>query len=363
MKISRKELIKALNVLSNGLEINSMDGHDVIVFNERGLHTGNGIVCVSYPFDLDFKGAVNGGKFIKLINKFKGDEIEMTPNEAHLQLKCGRNRSKLVWQDNTLENTITNINSDLPCLELPEDFTEALTLCNLKDTKNALSGVMVANNKVYATDVIVASSYKLEKEIEEDEGIPCNFWLTQTNLSKALKLNDKITHYSLKSKLSNGELSVGTYLRLRTETDVIFSCPLGDFDEVSQVVDSLETLLNGQEEAVTKGSLPSDFKEALGRVSQLSSSEEDKEYVSLEFTMHNLVISSESHLGSSEEALAWKEEINIEGSQTYNYPVDLLYSFIDKASDFTIHPVKTKRKTFYALMFENNNFKHLVSSM
>lgn len=367
MKISRKELKKALDVLANGLDKGSDEGYNVVLFNERGLHTSNGVVCISYPYDFDFKGAVNGEKLIKLVNNYKAEEINIEPNEDYLLLKCGRNKSKLTWQENDLETTINNINIDLPCLELPEMFTDALGLCNLKDAKNPMSGIMVADNKIYATDAIVASCYNLETEIEEEmldgDLIEAKFWITQSNLNKILNLNEKITHYSLRTKLSNGEDVVGTYIRLRTETDVILACPLCDFSEVEDVIISLEKLLNGQEKCVTEGKLPNNFKEALGRVSQLSAKEDEKYYVTLEFTPTNLLISGESHLGSSEESLSWDEEIHTEGEQKYNYAVDLLYSFIDKANNFKIHPVNTKEGTFYALLFENDRFKHLVSSM
>lgn len=362
MIIRRTEFNRILKILAICIDKSSTSGKDVVLFNERGMHASNGIVCVSYPFDVDFKGAVNGEKLQKLVSRFKQDEIKISSTEKGLLLRCGRNKSTLVWQDTDIEGIVESVNKDIPTQELPSDFNDAISLCNHKDMKNSMNGIFISGSSVCATDGIIFSSYDFDEEISEDGEIT-KMWVTQNNLNKVLGLSEKITHFSTNVTLENGQETKGMYVRFRTETDIILSCPLGDFSEIEEAVDELKELLNVKDEKVINGTLPSDFKEALDRVSQLGSIEEGITLVSLEFSKASITIKSESFMGNSNEELDWAESLGLDEPKTYNYSVGMLYSFVEKASSFTMRPIDVGDEVYYLLIFENEKFKHYISSL
>ena len=168
MKISKQKFSDALNLLRPGLadkEIISQSAS--FVFHSGRIYTYNDMIAVSVPFESDLEGAVPGGALVKLLDKMKQEDVDVSIVENQLIVKAGNIAAGL-----RIESEITLPIDELVVPEkwsaLPEDFIPALRFCvfsaSSDTSKPVLTCIHIVEYHVESCDNYRVTRYFLDKE-------------------------------------------------------------------------------------------------------------------------------------------------------------------------------------------------------
>jgi len=371
MQIEKNALISAIDRVMPGISKGKTDlaGMDTIIIDEVGLHAFNGTICATVALDTGgIKGAVVGDKFFKLVKSLKGDDVLLEHTDAGLLVKCGRNKTTLSWiVDIATPEFIAEYHNMEPSIPLPEDFQDALRVCNIPTNTKDYAGTIFCDNNVYSTDQIRSNIYKFETPLLDDAGAPAKFWVSLQNSLQLLKLNDKFTHYTKRHTLSDGTVEEDVWVHFKTSEGTIFSCTLLNMEPANVVIPFLANFGALQkEEGETEGILPQDFPDAIKRVGVVSSKSQDGalDFVKLTFSKESLAINSKSKAGTSDEVLDWPTDgIKIKESFSCLYPVSYLTEIYEKAKEFFVKELQGGNGPVTVLIFNSGGYRHLVSNL
>jgi len=371
MIIQKEILANAIKRIMPGIgkDKTALQGMDTIIIDKGGLHTFNGTICATVPMDTEgIKGAIKGEKFFKLVQKYKAEEVTLEHTEKGLSIKCGKNKSTLAWvTDVKTPEFIEELHNVKPSVELPDDFQEALRLCDIPTNPKDYAGTFVQGNLMMSTDQNRSNIFTFKEGIKDEDGEDAMFWVSLQNGNQLLKLDDKFTHYTTKEKLKDGAERKGVWIHFLTSEGTVFSCTLLNMETVEPIISHMKRFNSMEkEDGAVEGTLPEGFKEVVQRVGSLSARSESKalEYVKLTFTQAALIVSSASSAGSSVEELEWDIKVPEDSQASYLYPVPFLLDIYNKAKDFWMKDMSGGQGVnITTLIFNSGGYKHLVSNL
>ena len=132
MKVNRVALLECLKSVKPGLSNKLiLEQSTSFVFQEGQVITFNDEIAVHAPMvdGWEFTGAVPAKELLAILERFKGEEVEITsPTDKELLLKSGKSRSGI-----KLESTISLPTGELKIptewKKLPEDFRTGISCC------------------------------------------------------------------------------------------------------------------------------------------------------------------------------------------------------------------------------------------
>jgi uncharacterized protein YbaR (Trm112 family) len=217
MKLSKEVLYNALLKLRPGLakkEIIEQATH--FIFTGKEIATYNDRICITYPFETDFKCSVKGEEFFKLISGTTEDSINITLKDDQLNIGTKRIKaglSTLVNETDKVEEFIEKIKKDRKKVEwkkLPEDFTQGAFFCMFSASKEIMKGpftcIFVSDDDIYSTDGLRASHYKMKSKVEK------NFLVRAKDVAELVKF--EVTEFSM----------TDNWIHYRTKDDIGFNC-------------------------------------------------------------------------------------------------------------------------------------------
>ena len=331
MKIKRESLLNAFNAVQPGLakkEIIEQMAH--FIFTGQHLITYNDKVCVSYPFETDFKCSVYAGDFYKIISKIKSEIIDLEHKNDSLIAKSKRTTIKMTTiVEDEVSELLSNLEDQIKeeWTSLPDNFLEGLYLCMFSASKDQTQGTLVCvkveGDLIQSTDSIRISQFQMSGEVEK--------MLISASAIPALK-GLGVTNYHISK----------SWLHFLNDNNVRISIRTvhGEFPDSSKFFKMKGTRLK----------LPSELKDALETVGIMAEGDITTDKVV------NVVIDNQQMILTSK-----KERGSIEKIVPIKYNRDKI--------EFTSNPVflaqilgnATKMTIAKHAIFESKTFKHLLA--
>lgn len=331
MKINKKNLLKALEVVKPGLANKEMiEQTTSFCFIKGNVVTYNDEISISCPVkDIELEGAVNSNELYSFVSRVKADELEMEIKDNEILLKAGRSKAGL-----TLHSDITLPIEEIGKIKkwkiLPDDFLEGLKFtmgaCSRDMSRPVLTCVHVNKDILESSDDYRFAYFKLKDEIPIK-----TFLLPATSCSKVVRMKP--------IEISEGE----GWIHFRTKGKAILSCRL--FEE--KYADASKLLK-------IKGNpiiFPKTIIDILNRADIFSKRDfELDEQVTISLDNKKLIIKSQSDSGWFEE----KARVNYTGDPViFIISPYLLKDILNK----TTKGILSENK----LMFKEENWKYVTA--
>jgi len=287
MKIQRDELLKKLRMCKPGVELNavSLDGMDCFIFKKNRLYTYNGYVSVSVPIDYPFECVVSADEFLKIVNAFKGKEIDIEEKDSTLVLSSGKASASIKFMSESIYKQILVVTPQEPTwLPIPDGFMDALGRCNISNMEQGASdkvdGIFIEKGGVFSTDRVVVNYAKLYDHMDR-------LWLTNKVVKELLKF-DLVDGYVLQDSWAIFKCG-----------DVMFSCR--KYMDDLYPIDTLKQVIAAQQTNGMSGVLPLEFKEAVDNCLIFGKEKEGHIFINLEFQNDGVRVFSDTQKGSYSE--------------------------------------------------------------
>lgn len=283
MKVNRIELLHKLKTCNPGVETKkvSLEGMDCFIFKNNRIHTYNGSISVSVPYECDLDCAVPAIEFYKYISSFKGKEVTIEKKDTGLLLTCGRAKVEINYVAESVFKQIMSVFP--PTLEwetLPSNFHDALSHCFIRNTNIGIAdktdGIYIDTDGVYSTDRVVINHVKLEGTIKR-------MWLTSKMVSEILKY-DSVEEYAFNDSwviLKSGE--------------IIFACR--KYID-TYPIDRIKEVIRGHDTARMHGEIVAEFGEAVHDCLILAEEKEERPFINLEFQNDGIRVFSSTVKGA-----------------------------------------------------------------
>lgn len=211
MNVNKLNLQKALELVRPGLATKEMINQSTYyIFKDGKVYTYNDeiSVCTALP-EIDFEVAVPANELFSYINKVTVEEVDVTLAEGELKIRAGRSKVGIAIQSE-ITLPIQEVSDPAKWKRLPEDFCEALLLCQSATSKDMsrpiITCVHIQDNYIEGTDSHRVLRYTFENSIGVDEVlIPAN------SVNAIYKLNP--THISVN----------GSWVHFKEDTTIL-SC-------------------------------------------------------------------------------------------------------------------------------------------
>lgn len=217
MKIDRKQLLKALDIVKPGLSNKeAIEQSSTFAFIKGRVVTYNDEISVSHPLPEleDIEGVIDADKLFSILSRYSTDEVEMSLNEkSQIVIKSGRAKAGLTLQTEIRLPLDQEVSEKGKWHPLPRNFVEAvsfvMTAASRDPSKPMLGCVHVRKvGVVEATDSYQLAQFELESSVKiEDTLIPA------TSIVKLIKLEN--VHMVAEG---NG------WIHFKTKDDTVFSC-------------------------------------------------------------------------------------------------------------------------------------------
>jgi DNA polymerase III sliding clamp (beta) subunit (PCNA family) len=197
MKISKNELIKALDVIKPGLSNSeSLEQSTSFAFIEDHIVTYNDSISISIPFESGIQGAVSAKELYNFLHKLADDALNMSVSDGELKISVSKKEKAGIKIIKKIELPLDEIKSDQKWQKIPKNLIAALHFCSFstsKDLKNPLlSCIHVDGGTVESTDNFRATSYILDGAVKKEFLIPAaavkflkDFKATKYNATKS----------------------------------------------------------------------------------------------------------------------------------------------------------------------------------
>lgn len=351
MKIQRDDLLKVLGKCLPGIEQGAsllLEGADTFVFQKGWVHSYNGNVSVSSPFEAGEKaieGSVKAQEFYNIISKLPSRELTILQKEKMWLIKMGKIRVELVLMNQELDDYVKNLAlDDVEWFDLPETFEEGMKCCKMNcQTSDSYGGVFVKDDKMASTDGRRINFFQLGEKMK------C-FWIRDNSVSELLKLGD-LEQYGISSG----------WVHFRSREKTFFSCMrLNDenfpFEKMKTVLEK-----HKQEDSDVSNILPEGVGTAIDRASALSMEVSGFKAVKLVLRNDFVEVFSRRSAGSYSEKISWmnpfKEEIE---------PISILIDCdsakyaLTRSRDFYVKQIE---KNTIRLIFFDDSFTHLIATL
>lgn len=278
MKINRKELVKALEVVRPALASKEMiEQTTCFAFINNKVVTYNDEISISYPLEIELEGAVNAEEFYSFVKKVKGEEITFEIENEEILLKAGRSKAGLRRQSEILL-PLDEIAEVKRWNKLPDDFVKAVHFCMSacgRDMSKAISTcVHIKSDFVEGSDNIRLAGHSLSGKLKIKE----NILVPADTISKIIKL------IPIEFSTSEG------WVHFKTSDGAVISCRTFD-----GVYDDMSSFFEGTGENIT---FPKEIISILERARIFSKREVSlDESVEILLTRNKIQIKSESASG------------------------------------------------------------------
>ena len=224
--MKKADLLEALEIVKPGLaNKEQIEQSTSFAFMKNRVVTYNDEISISHPLkDLGIQGAVKADELYRLLNKLKGDEVEITENENEIVIESGRTKAGLVLEEE-INLPLEEIGEKNEWHDLPEDFSKYVKLatgvCSRDMSRPVLTCIHIGGRYVESSDNFRIIRCKLDNKIPIPE-----FLLPATAAMELVKLNPV--------KIAEG---VG-WVHFQTEQRTVISCRLFEdkFPDVSDLL-------------------------------------------------------------------------------------------------------------------------------
>ena len=330
--IKREELIDVLTRVKPGIankEIIEQSNH--FIFEEGRIWTYNDQIAISQEFESELAGAVKADEFYKLLNKLEDDNLKISvqAGEFSIQGKTVIAKIKIDPEIKLQPIQAPGINSK-SWQTLPEDFTDAISLCLFSASRNMirpeLTCLYVTGKTVFSTDTFRATKREMKSKVKEDFLLSATAAkeLTKYNVYKVFTDTEGWLHFTNKEK---------TMFSCRTFADVKYPEKIWDFFDIK-----------GE-----KINLPDSFEQVIDRVSTLVTADFDLDrFVDLTIENGILTCKGKGPHGSVSETV----DINYKGKdiEVKVHP-GFLMEILKQLDSMTIGE---------RLLFQGDNFEHVI---
>ena len=241
MKISKTELIKALDIVKPGLSTSdNIEQSTSFAFMEDRIVTYNDSISISTLFKSGVTGAVSAKEIYTLLNKIsnKTDNINLRQEDNELLIGIGKGESAGIKLEKEIQLPLNEINTEHIWKKIPKNLIEALLFCSFSTTKDLskplLTCIHVKNDMVESTDNKRATNYKLNGKIFGEFLIPVD--------SVKFLRNFNAIKYSL----------TDSWVSFLADNNAIFSCRVFNekFPNISGVMDIVGKKMKFPEELI-----------------------------------------------------------------------------------------------------------------
>lgn len=347
MKVQRDFLLEGLKKCLPGIEQGSslIEGADDFIFTKNWVHSYNGNVSVSVPFEMDIEGAVRAQEFYNIISKLPSGELTIIQKkeEKIWLIKTGKIRIELVLMEQELDNYVKELAlGNVKWFDLPENFEEAMKCCRMNTQSDAYGGIFIKNNIVCSTDGRRINRFQLEKEME-------TFWIRDNSAGELLKLGD-LEQYGVSS----------AWVHFKSG-ETFFSCMrLADgnfpFEKMEKVLEK-----HIQVDSDISNTLPDGVDMAIDRASAMSMEVSGYKAVRMILGTDSVEIFSQRFAGSYSEKIPWEKPFK-KGIAPVSVLIDCdsaRYALIRSKKFY----VKQVEKNTVRLVFFDDLFTHLIATL
>ncbi len=349
MKVQRDELLGALKRCMPGIERGTslLEGADTFVFQKGWVHSYNGSISVSVPFEVDdvIEGAVRAPEFFGVISKLPSGELTILPKEKHWLIKLKKIRIEITLMEQELDGFISNLALDkVKWAKLPETFEEGLKCCQMNcQTSDSYGGVYVQGDKMTSTDGRRINLFTLKKDMP-------TFWIRDNSAGELLKLGSL-------EKCGVSE----SWVHFTNEEGVYFSCMrLKDenfpFEKMKKVLEK-----HKKKSADLSNVLPDGIDSALERASALSMEVSGFKAVKMVMRTDAVEVYSRRTAGSYSEKVLWEKPFEEEIEPvTVLIDCDSARYALSRSKSFYMR--QTEKNTV-RLIFFDDSFQHLIATL
>lgn len=350
--LDKNGLLTAIKKVMPGVETgkSSIVGADTLLFTKGYIHTYNGYVAVSTPFDSQgFEGAVIGKDFHDLVARMSGMMVTLDIQENKVKVTDGRTRATMTLSDPTsIKAYVDTLKLDEQnWKDLPSDFTDAFNICKIAKNSTQLSGVAVQGGEkgyVMTTDSVRICRYGLSGPMD-------SMWLEDGMAFDMFKLGTPKTY-----------ANANPWAHFRFEDGTIYSANAKDWQTYpfGAVDSNVEAGLSAP--VKVSGRLPKDISESVSRVAVLASSAtgNTSSLVRLTFTKDNLELFASKSTGEADESVPW--DTPLDGELTSPIQVWVSVDFLLEASMKTMDFKLVDIGGFDALLFTSGSYVQMISS-
>jgi len=169
------DIVNAINQLKNVSRFGSGDlaGLDsYLIFKDGFISAFATSIAVSVAIDVDFEVAVSADEFSKFIGKIKADEFEIKQKDNEILISYGKTKAGFQTADVMGDIPELSIGKVTKWMKVPDDFREALRLCQFSIMDNVMAGVFacacVMPDGIFSSDNVRLTERKFEKKAVKD---------------------------------------------------------------------------------------------------------------------------------------------------------------------------------------------------
>jgi DNA polymerase III sliding clamp (beta) subunit (PCNA family) len=341
MQIQRQPFTNKLTAVRPGLdkkEIFEQTTH--FIFTGKAITTYNDQICISIPFESDFKCSVKAMDLYRIVQGLETDLLDLSLKNEKLVLQSTKTKASLstiVDPEQTVEGLSETLRND--CLQkewqkLPEEFLEAINLCifsaSTDATKGALTGLLLQGNNVFSSDHKRCSWFHMGEPIVSDP-----FIIEANHVKELVKF--PIDRYQLHEN----------WVHFGTEEGVMFSCRrlLGEYKDIKWIFEDTEGL-----EVAARVKLPDDLKKSVKMLEHMAETETTKLHVKIELKEDQMIVSAKKERGEAERVIPISYRRD---PASFRIDPSFLTQILDKTTTLTITDTR--------VYFKSGTFKHVIA--
>ncbi len=230
MKINRKELVEALEVVKPGLGTKGfIEQAPFFAFMGDRIITYNDEISISHPIDgMDLTGSIQASEFYTLLSKLDQDEIELEVKDSEVRLKSSRVRAGMTLHSD-IKLPLEEVSGLKGWKKIPEKLLECMRFVSFSCSRNLSVPVLTS---VYVHDDVVEASDNFRiTRCHLSSKIPVESFMIPSRSSSSRPIEALARHNYSEMCQSKG------WVHFRTESGTIFSCRVyeGKFPDTSAV--------------------------------------------------------------------------------------------------------------------------------
>lgn len=349
--MKRQDFLRAVERIMPGIdESGSPLGMDFVVMDKGYLRSYNDTISVSVKIDelpQQYLCAVKAQEFYRVLSHMDGERLKLSLTDTELVVQDRKTTLRMTLKEpkqlNLLMSRIASLSqNELKWVPLPSDCLAGLDLCapSLRSDPalGILSNMAVAGDKLFATDNLRASLYRMKEKLSE------TFLISSDVVKDIVKYGSDSKSIAIQSNWVHFTDNQGLIISARRS--------VGEYP-----VDRLVRLFDESNPAGVKPyCFPEGLDKALDRAAILAQREEDygTPVVSLRREGRMLVVRSGRDVGRLEDRLVWENGAMPEDLEILIAP-DFLKKILKITREFKVSPNKN------AVLFEAGSFLHLMA--
>jgi hypothetical protein len=165
-------------------------GSHTFYFDEKEVFAYNNLYGIKADNIYPIQGSVNADKFFQFIKRIQDEQVQDTGET--LVIKYGKNKATFRKEKDGLKLYKGMVFSDnYDKKELPEDFTEMLSLIKYQNHRGSLGGLFVDDDTAYVVNTNDLASFTLSEKYGR------TFWMPREGVDMLLGLPLTFTHYAI----------------------------------------------------------------------------------------------------------------------------------------------------------------------